>query len=298
MEWNRQQSRTFHRVMTMLYYWEQNDYLIRWITLTSSPESPDADRLAYNHQRLRQCVERSDLAYCESRDEYVPMSHIDELEHVTIRTSEGPENKGVIHTFWAWKPHSGRHSRDFYIPQSWLSGQWDRLHDASYVWIEEYGTEDYHDRGHVARYCASQYVGEHGEALESVSWSWGRSLGGALAQTWKSVKSHTEGLQNALKLWHRVLAGETVRMGCRTHTAVFKPPPNLGVETTISITPPPDYTPPGPHGETTTTSYSDGSDDHEQLRPCNGCGQWKPESRVRTFRSQHGSRVNICEDCD
>ena len=297
MAWNRQQSRTFHRVMTMLYYWEQNDYLIRWITLTSSPDSPDSENLAYNHQRLRQCVERADLAYDERQDDYVPMSHIDQLEHVTIRTSEGPENKGVIHTFWAWKPHDGQHSRDFYIPQNWLSGQWDRLHNASYVWIEDYGSKDYHDRGHVARYCASQYVGDHGEALESVSWSWGRSLGGALARTWEAVKAHTEGLQNALKLWHRVLGGETVRMGRRTGTTVFKPPPNLGTERTVSITPPADYNPPGPDGETTVTSHGSGPDDHEQLTSCNGCGQWKPESSVRTLRPRDGRIIHICSDC-
>lgn len=297
MAWNRQQSRTFHRVMTMLYYWEAHDYSIRWITLTSSPDSPDADKLAYNHQRLRQCVERADLAYDERQDDYVPMSHINELEHVTIRTAEGPEGKGVIHTFWAWKPHSGQHARDFYIPQSWMSGQWDRLHDASYVWIEDYGSKDYHDRGHVARYCASQYVGEHGEALETVSWSWGRSLGGALARTWKSVKAHTEGLQNALNLWHRVLDGETVRMSRRIGTTVFKPPPNLGTETTISITPPPDYSPPGPHGETVVVHNDSEPDDHEQLTPCDGCGHWKPESVVRTLRPRDGSVVQICDDC-
>ena len=298
LNWNRQQSRTFHRVMSMLYYWESNDYLVKWITLTSSPDSPDSDRLAYNHQRLRQCVERADLAYDEGRGDYVRMSHIDELEHVTIRTNEGPDGKGVIHTFWAWKPPKGRHSRDFYIPQSWLSGQWDRLHNATWVWIEDYGTEDYHDRSHVARYCASQYVGEHGEALENVSWSWGRSLGGPLAKVWKSVKAHTEGLQSALRLWYRLLGGEEIELCRRTGSTAFKPPPQLGVERTTEVHPPPDYEPPGPNGTVRTESFSDDSDeDREPLSACSGCGQYKKRSSVRTVAHIEGREIRVCTDC-
>ena len=298
LNWNRQQSRTFHRVASMLYYWEVNGYEVKWITLTSSPESPDADRLAYNHQRLRQCVERADLAYDERTDDYRRMSHINELEQVTIRTNEGPEGKGVIHTFWAWKPPEGQHSREFYIPQSWLSGHWDRLHDATFVWIEDYGVEDHHDRQHVARYCASQYVGEHGEALEHVSWSWSRSLGGPMAETWKSLKAHVSGLQEALSLWHRLLAGETVTLSRRTGTTEFKPPPNLGRETRVGINPPPDYRSPGPEGSVRRESFtSDDDDDQEALSACSGCGRYKPRSTVHTVGYKDGRRVRVCSDC-
>lgn len=48
--------RVFHPVNPMLTYWEEDDYEILWITLTTAPKLDDADRLADNHRRLRQHV--------------------------------------------------------------------------------------------------------------------------------------------------------------------------------------------------------------------------------------------------
>lgn len=243
-EWNRQQKRTYHRVLTLLHYWEANDYLIRWITLTSSPESPDASdygdsinsAITYNHQKLRQTVERAKLAYDHDGRAH-RLSHIRDLEHITIRTSEG---HGVIHTFWAWKPPAGNHSQSFYIPQKWLSDQWERLHNAPVVDIQQYGKADYHDRSHVARYCASQYVGDHGEALETVSWSWERSLGGPVAETWERLKRAVNDVGRAIEVWNRVLEGERVvvheqRTGSVLVETVVKPPPDFGCEELVTV---------------------------------------------------------------
>jgi hypothetical protein len=261
-EWGRQHKRTYHRVNTLLHYWESRDYLIRWITLTSGPDCDDADCLAYNLQRLRQTVERAKLAY-KADGVGRRLSHINEIEQLCVRTSEGPPGKGVLHLFWAWKPPAGHHSRDFFIPQEWLAYQWGRIHGPHdehseeavqplYVWIEEYGSEDYHSRQNVARYCCTQYLGDHGEALEHVSWSHGRTLGGNLTEAWEAVRDHREALSEAIEVWERCIAGERVTLGSQSEHVHYglavKPPPNLGVELVeeVSITPPDEYREQGP----------------------------------------------------
>lgn len=271
-EWGRQQKRVFHRVNTLLHYWESRDYDIVWVTLTSCPESDPASELAYNVQRLRQTIERAKLAY-DGEGEAHRLSHITELEQLAIRTSEGPEGKGVVHLFWAWEPPEGNHSKDLYIPQNWLARQWGRIHgphklrspgdlqtytDAGtgieplYVWIEEYGAEDYHDRKSVARYCVTQYLGEHAEALEHVSWSHGRTLGGSLLEAWQAVRKHREELAAAVETWETVIAGESVKLGSQSENVDYaitvEPPPELGVEVVedVSVTPPEDYQQQGP----------------------------------------------------
>ena len=292
--WSRQQSRVFQRSVTMLKYWEARNYGVLWVTLTSSPESKPAEDLAYSHQRLRQRIERADLAMCDGKhcphhDEPTGhrLSHIDSLEHLQIRTCEGPQ--GVIHAFWAWdrdRLRDGNHDRDLYIPQSWLSDQWAALHGADVplepgelsVWpqsaaghmerlsrdrapfvvdVRRVGpehTEGEHKPEHMAAYAASQYLGAHGEALEHLGWSHQRSLGGPLAETWEHLVAIAESLDDAIEKWDRVIAGEEVRVesgergrGCHSIT-VFKPPPELGVEVAeTSVTPPPWYQPSGPN---------------------------------------------------
>lgn len=264
--WNRQQKRTFHRVHTMLSYWEQHDYQIRWVTLTSSEDSDDADRLAYNHRRLRQTIERASLAR-DADGEGHRLDHVREIESLVIRTCEGPEGKGVLHLFWAWKPPEGQHSLDFYVPHDWLSRQWGRIHGPHdehsekaaqplHVWIERVGGVDYHSRESLAGYCVSQYLGEHGEALENVSWSWERTLGGSVTEAWQTVRNMTESLDAAKDVWHRVLGGERVSLSSPSeyvdYGKVVKPPPDLGVlvERSVTVTPPDGYRPAGPNRDT------------------------------------------------
>ena len=275
---SRQQKRVFHRVNTLLHYWEARDYALLWITLTSAPDSDGADRLAYNLQRLRQTVERAKIA-TDGDGEHHRLSHITELEQLCIRTSEGPPGKGVLHLFWAWKPPKGHHSRELFIPQHWLANQWGRIHgnhelvsnpggdvrghgdiDPLYVWIERYGTEDYHDRNAVARYCVTQYLGDHGEALEHLSWSHGRTLGGSLMEAWEAVKEHREALSEAIETWEEVIGGQAVTLGSKSQHVHYglqvRPPPNLGVEIIedVSVEPPEDYTASGPDTATVRRS--------------------------------------------
>ena len=301
--WNRQQSRVFQRTATLLKYWEARDYSVLWVTLTSSPTSKPADELSYSHQRLRQRIERARLAYCDGthcpkHDEPTGhrLSHIDELEHLQIRTCEGPQ--GVIHVFWAWdrqRFRDGNHDRGLYLPQSWLSDQWADIHGPDIetesadpylgpkagmarmealqdavspyiVDVRRYGpdaTDGEHAPEHVAAYAASQYLGDHGEALEHLGWSHGRSLGGPLAETWEQLVALAESLDAAIDKWERLIAGERVIVkrgpegdGPGVHSeTVFKPPPDLGFEETdLRVVPPAEYR----REQTTLWYFADG----------------------------------------
>lgn len=293
-EWSRQQKRVFHRVSTLLHYWESHGYEIAWVTLTSCPDSDPADKLAYNLQRLRQTIERGRLA-ADSDGNLHRISHLDQLEQLCIRTSEGPPGKGVLHLFWAWdrtRLRDGNHNKRLFIPQDWLATQWGRIHGPYdehseqsvkplWVWIEEYGTADYHDRAHVARYAATQYLGEHAEALEHVSWSHGRTLGGSITDTWTAVKSFTRSTEAAIETWDRIIAGHEVELIADSeyikHSVVVKPPPSLGVDRDAGhgpeVTPPADHQPGGPHiKEFTTVSPALPELDGTDSRECPDCG--------------------------
>jgi hypothetical protein len=313
--WDRQQKRVYHRVNTVLHYWETHGYEIDWLTLTSCPDSDDASELAYNARRLRQTIERARLAYDADGNAH-SLTHLDELEHFTIRTSEGPDGKGVLHLFWAWKPHDGQHSRDLFIPQQWLSEQWGRIHGPYdehseeetkplYVWIEEYGGEDYHDRKHVARYCVTQYLGEHAEALEHCSWSHGRTLGGSLVEAWDAVKAHTDGVQSAVEKWEEVVAGEAVTFGSTSdhfsYAITVEPPPNLGATMTEEPvhTPPEDVRQFGPQANTVrrhTKEYHGEEAGKHGARPYDGDAGLCPScSRYHVMSWDDG--VGECESC-
>jgi hypothetical protein len=314
--YSRQQARVFQRSVTMLKYWEARNYGVLWLTFTSSPESRPSDQLAYSHQRLRQRVERADLAVCDG--ERCPhheeptghrLDHIDSLEHLQIRTCEGPQ--GVIHAFWAWdrdRLRDGNHSRDLYIPQNWLSDQWADLHGSEVPmepgeleeWPESAAghmerlardrapfivdvrrvgpehTEAEHKPEHMAAYAASQYLGDHGEALEHLGWSHGRSLGGPLAETWEQLKAVADSMDSAIDYWDRLISGESVtvnRSNGNVHTELaFKPPPDLGYSVASSVTPPSDFSRPGPDGDTQVRSYSGGGSPDQEPPPFWGTG--------------------------
>jgi len=299
----------------MLSYWEQHEYQILWVTLTSCPESDDADRLAYNHRRLRQTIERAHGAR-DADGKYHDLRHIREIEDLVVRTSEGPEGKGVLHLFWAWAPPEGHHSRDFFIPHDWLSRQWGRIHGPYdehseepvkplHVWIERTGQEDYHSRKSLAGYLVSQYLGEHGEALENTSWSWQRTLGGSVTDAWEKIKGIVDGIEEAIEVWHRVLGGEEVSLSSSSehvhYGLVAKPPPNLGVEEVeaISVTPPEDYQSPGRDGEVRVRSFSsDEPNDSEPMAACAECRSWFPEWSLSTVGTNKLDRpIRICPEC-
>jgi hypothetical protein len=133
-----------------------------WVMLSTAPGG-EASKLAYHHKRLRQSLDRK-LGFAG-------------VEFVQVETREG---HGVLHVIWAW-----RGPRSFYVPQSWLSAEWQRIHGARVVWVERLRPGD-QSRKSVARYVVTQYCANQ-KALVRLSWSWW-GLTVALASGWESLK--------------------------------------------------------------------------------------------------------------
>lgn len=171
-EWTRKQKRGYHRVRSLLWFWECHDFQVLWVTLSTSPGG-EAEQLTYRHKRLRQRIE-SQLGYKG-------------LEYYQVRTEEG---HGVLHVFWAWRVPPGERFRRFWISQEWLSAQWEQIHGAPIVWIKAY-KPGRKSRNRLSRYVISQYVQDQCGYV-NMCWSWKRSLGFPLGAVWGVLR----------KMWH------------------------------------------------------------------------------------------------
>jgi hypothetical protein len=151
-EWTRKQKRGYHRVRSLLWFWECHQFQVLWVTL-STAEGGDAEKLTYHHKQLRQRIERQ-LGF-------------QGLEYYQVRTEEG---HGVLHIFWAWRVPDGERARRFWISQEWLSSQWQALHGAPVVWIKAY-QPSHRSRNRLSRYVISQYVQDQCGYV-NMCWSW------------------------------------------------------------------------------------------------------------------------------
>lgn len=161
-EWSRAQRRCWHRIRSLLHYWQARGYQLLWVMLSTAPGG-DRRKLRYHHKRLLQQLDRK-LGFGG-------------VEHFLVETTEG---NGVLHVVWAW-----RGSRSFYVPQAWLSAEWERLHGAPVVWVSRIGNGR-RDRDRLSRYMVAQYCGsQSGFVRFSYSW-WRCEL--ALAKCWEALK--------------------------------------------------------------------------------------------------------------
>jgi hypothetical protein len=132
-----------------------------WVCLTTA-QGGDASKLGIHFQELRRRVERVYGYY---------------VEFFKVETCEG---FGVLHLVWAIK-----HDRAVYIPQVWLSDEWNKIHGAHRVWIKRFENKKNSIRN-VARYFVGQYLGGQ-SAIKRVSWSWWRSRV-AIGKAWSQFK--------------------------------------------------------------------------------------------------------------
>ena len=201
--WSRQRKRAYHRINSILGYWRARGYSILWLTLTSSNDA-DPSNLAYNHRKLKQKVERK-----------FPFKNI---EHLAVRTSEG---NGVLHLFWACK-RKGFRNASFYVPQGWLSSEWQKLHDSPIVWVTRCKTTVKSVRK-LSNYAVSQYCSNQ-EKFERLTWSWFRVIG--ICRRWQFFKQRvfSAGRYN-LKMWYHHLAGGTILFPSNKYGYSFAIPP-------------------------------------------------------------------------
>jgi hypothetical protein len=139
---------------------------VLWVTLTTR-NSVQNGQLAYHHKRLRQSLDRQ--------------LDFQGVQFVAVRC-RGDKNPSLqhLHVLWAWQG-----SRSFYVPQDWLSMEWERIHGAKIVDIKRVGlTRD--DQRKLTRYIVTQYCSDQ-RGLQRLSWSWW-ALPVALARGWESMK--------------------------------------------------------------------------------------------------------------
>jgi hypothetical protein len=222
--WIPQQKRVYHRLMSLLQYWFSNGYQVLWFMLSSSPES-SYEEINKHYTVLKKRMER-EFGYANT-------------EHALIKTTEG---YGVYHGLIAYKTQEGEKGNCFYIPQTWISDNWNDIHKASYVWIKRVKKGKISQRK-ISCYCVSQYCANQ-NALEYISWSWKRGLGGALVKTWKELRDFVNDRSRVIGIWNRVLAGEeiTIRQAGSAFThanfiEVFHPPPHLSYDFSVHFLP-------------------------------------------------------------
>ncbi len=168
--WTTKQKRCYHRLRSMLCYWEGNGYQILRVDLTSSRES-NVEDLRKNFRLLRRKVETT--------------FDFPEIEDFIVETAEG---NGVLHMIWAWKAKKGFREKPFYIPKQWLSDEWSKLHKAIIVHIAEYDQKSSRSRNRVSAYIVSHYLSAGQGDLVRYSYSWRRSLGFPMVSFWKQFK--------------------------------------------------------------------------------------------------------------
>jgi hypothetical protein len=132
---------------------------------------------------------RMDLTTASNIDKNTLKKHFQELrrriekkygyriEFYKIVTSEG---FGVYHLILAieW-------ARAVWIPQAWLSEQWDKIHGSKIVYIRRMGNRK-RDDTKVASYLCCQYLADQDKHVR-VSWSWWRSRL-AIGKSWNFLK--------------------------------------------------------------------------------------------------------------
>lgn len=197
--WDRQQKRVFHRSKSILTYWAEHGYTVSWVMLSSSPAS-DPKKLSRHHGELRRRVER--------------VWGFKGIEFFQVKTTEG---HGVLHLYWAWKAPNGYRGRPFIVPQVWLSEQWNKIHQASVVWISRMKLGG-RSVARVTRYVVTQYLVDQEKGgvscLDGMSWSWRRTFGFPFVKMWNVFKDTYSG---SLKVglyekWNEFLAGSPVRL--------------------------------------------------------------------------------------
>lgn len=158
---------------------EANRRRIRVITLTTSPRARalGAD-LNADFQVLRKRIMRR-----------WPGAG---FQYWKLRTSEG---NGVLHILYVGP----------YIPQSWLSQNWDEVHNSYIVYIQEFKRR----RKRLVSYLLSHYLPSHGGRglYTRMSWSWGWVFRG-FASAWAYVWKHGDTMYDAIYTWNKLMRRE------------------------------------------------------------------------------------------
>ena len=167
---NDQQKRCFQRTISGITLHRAMGNIIRFVTLTSAPGSPDDIQKSWRKLQMR--IKRK----------------YGKFEYLKVKTSEG---FGVIHAVFIGP----------YIPFNWLQNTWKEIHGAFHVNIQMVkGGEK-----RLAGYFVTQYMSNQW-AFERYSWSWGWVYQGFVS-VWKFFVYNFD---DPIALWNKHLNGENI----------------------------------------------------------------------------------------
>lgn len=146
--WNKKQKRAYHRIQTGVRVAQLKQQKIKHLILTTSPQCRNHN-ICSDFQTLRKRI-------------YRKFNYL--LSYAMVHTNEG---NGVLHVLYSGP----------YLPQQWLSNQWDDIHKSPYVYIKEPPKD-------VSRYITTQYIANQQTSFQRCSWSQNWVCKGFVSQ-WK-----------------------------------------------------------------------------------------------------------------
>ena len=170
-KWSFKQKRGYQRLLSGLTRAKALDKTVRFMTLTSSPTSKYR-QINPHFQVLRKRIQRN----------------FGKMDYIKFRTNEG---YGVLHILYVGP----------YIPQKWLSRNWNEIHDAKIVDIREVKGEK-----RIARYLISNYLVN--QTFVRMSWSWGWVFRGFVGWWKKFIKKY--GYPLCIKKWTSFLSSRVL----------------------------------------------------------------------------------------
>jgi hypothetical protein len=148
--WGRKENRLFHRSMSGLEFASAHGESVLSLMLSGGSDDTE-DRLSADFQVLRKSIARH-------------WGILVQYFRVRARNESSSRNRGhpLAHLHILMKGAS-------WIPQDWISAEWERIHGAPVVFIRKV-LGGFDDRRKVASYVAG-YMGHH--PFSRMSWSWG-----------------------------------------------------------------------------------------------------------------------------
>ena len=165
--WSTKQKRAYQRLLSGLTRAKALGKRVRFMTLTSSPESRYKE-LTRHFQVLRKRIERA----------------FGKIKYMKFNTNEG---YGVLHVVYMGP----------FIPQRWLSRNWNEIHGAKIVDVRKIRGEK-----RLARYLISNYLVT--QTFVRMSWSWGWVFRGFVG-VWKQFVQKY-GYPKCIKRWTSFLS--------------------------------------------------------------------------------------------
>jgi hypothetical protein len=185
--WNAKQKRCYQRIMSGLTINASNGVRTRFLTLTSSWKAQRGVQDDFRVLKMR--IKRK----------------FGNFEYIKIRTNEG---NGVLHFLYTGS----------FIPQIWLSRNWNEIHQSPIVDIREASRV----KG-LGKYVVSQYLSDQRCSFLRYSWSWGWVYRG-FVKYWKKVCcAHKPDWSKCVMMWNKHLSGHDIMLDGK----LLKPPPDV-----------------------------------------------------------------------